>query len=223
MTEVTYERHGPVARIWLNRPERLNAVNATLVEGLVDALSRAIDERVGAAILAGRGRAFCSGHDLKDDDSDPQRLQDVTRAVRRAPFPVITAVHGYALGSGCEFALCSDLVVAAEDAVFGFPEVEVGLGVTGGISHVLPLAVGIARAKELVLLGERFDAGQAERLGLINRVVPHDVLHDEALAMAQQLASKPQGALARAKEVLDRGSQVTLEAALDLEVARLRR
>lgn len=217
MSMVDYERVGSVARVWLNRPERLNAENAELVEGLIEALGRAVDDRVGAAVLAGRGRAFCAGHDLTADDGVPQRLADVTRAVRRAPFPVVAAVHGYALGAGCEFALCCDLVIAAEDAVFGFPEVDVGLSVTGGISHVLPLAVGLARAKELILVGERFGAAQAERLGLVNRVVPPEALQAEALALAQRLAGKPAEALAFAKAALDSGAQSTLEQALELE------
>lgn len=223
VTAVEYERVDAVARVWLNRPERLNAENAELVEALLDALARAVDERVGAVVLAGRGRAFCAGRDLTAaEDGTPERLQDVTRAVRGASFPVVAAVHGYALGAGCEFALCSDLVIAAEDAVFGFPEVDVGLSVTGGISHVLPLAVGLARAKELVLLGERFGAAQAERLGLVNRVVPGEDLQDEALALAQRLATKPAQALALAKAALDHGAQSTFEEALALEVAHAR-
>src|SRR5258708_36717881 len=92
------------------------------------------------------------------------RIQDVTRPVRQAPFPVIAAVHGHALGAGCEFALCCDLIVASMDATFGFPEVGVGLGVTGGISRLLPLTGGMPKAKELVPLGPRSTATQATRV-----------------------------------------------------------
>src|SRR5215471_20194463 len=176
---VGYQVADGIAVVTLNRPHRLNAVVPELVEGLCAALSQARADQVGACVLTGAGRAFCSGYDLKqepelisenEDRRRLQRTQDVTRLVRQAPFPVIAAVHGYALGAGCEFALCSDLVVAASDAQFGFPEVSVGLGVTGGISRLLPLAVGMARAKELVLLGEDYSAAQALELGLINWV-----------------------------------------------------
>lgn len=224
---VEYEVVGGVARIHLNRPRRLNAVVPELVEGLNAALDRALEEEVGAAVLAGRGRAFCSGADLKRREPPVseaelrrrmQRVQDVTRRVRRVPFPVISAVHGYALGAGCEFALACDLVVAARDAVFGFPEVGVGRGVTGGISHLLPLAVGPARAKELVLLGERFGAERAAELGLVNRVVESGKHEAAALELARRLSGLPRGAVARAKYALDRGAQSGIETAFEVEV-----
>jgi acyl-CoA synthetase (AMP-forming)/AMP-acid ligase II len=148
---VDYELDQSVARIFLNRPHRLNAVVPELTDALVAALGRAEADAARAVVLAGRGRAFCSGHDLKEPVPPETVLQtrrrvdgiqEVTRAIRRFPGPVIAAVHGYALGAGCEFALGCDLVVAAEDAQFGFPEVSVGLSVTGGISRLLPLLVG---------------------------------------------------------------------------------
>lgn len=226
---VDYECADGVAWIRLNRPERLNAVVAELVEGMCAALDEAVADQVGATVIAGRGRAFCAGHDLRVDRefADPlararqlHMLQDVTRKVRRAPHPVIAAVHGYALGAGCEFALCSDLVIAAEGSRFGFPEVGVGLTVTGGISHVLPVAVGLARAKELLLLGEQFDADRALELGLVNRVVPADTLEDDAAGLARTLRDRPRLAMALAKEALDRGAQLGLAAALDMEVTQ---
>jgi 2-(1,2-epoxy-1,2-dihydrophenyl)acetyl-CoA isomerase len=224
---VCYRREGGVATITLNRPHRLNAVNPALVEGLCCALDEATADGVGAVVLTGAGRSFCSGHDLKEDGGDLgeaeqrrrlQRIQDVTRKVRQAPYPVIAAVRGYALG-GCEFALCCDLVLAARDAVFGFPEVEVGLGITGGISHVLPTAVGLAKAKELVLLGRRFDAGEAARLGLVNEVTGPEDLAARAGEWARTLAARPRRALALAKNALDRGAQAGIDAAYETEVA----
>ena len=223
---VEYVVEDGIAHIGLNRPERLNAVSLDLVEGLCGALEEAIRDEVGVAVLFGRGRAFCAGYDLKQEPNDAgytssrrevERIQDVTRLIRRAPFPVVAAVHGYALGAGCEFALCSDLVVAAEDTVFGFPEVGVGLSITGGISHILPLAVGIARAKELVFLGGRFGAVEARQLGLVNSVVARAELMDEALRLAQALAALPRKALGLAKIALDRGPQNDLSCALELE------
>lgn len=225
--DVVYQAGQDIATIILNRPHRLNAVTPALAEGLCGALDRAIADDVAAAVLTGAGRAFCSGHDLRQeqglisesqDRRQVQRLQDVTRKIRQAPFPVIAAVHGFALGAGCEFALCCDLIVAAGDAVFGFPEVSVGLSVTGGISHLLPLTVGLPRAKELVLLGEQFGAEEALRLGLINRLAEpgHDV--EEATRMAGTLAGRPRMALARAKFALDLGAESGLDVSQQAEV-----
>jgi 2-(1,2-epoxy-1,2-dihydrophenyl)acetyl-CoA isomerase len=225
---VVYGSDDDVARIHLNRPQRLNAVVPELVEELVRALARARAERARAVVLAGNGRAFCSGHDLKEERPalDAQasresldRIQEVTREIRRAPFPVIAAVHGYALGAGCEFALGCDLVVAAENARFGFPEVGVGLSVTGGISRLLTAAVGALKAKELVLLGEHFTAAEASRLGLVARVVPDGTHEAAALELAAGLAAKPPYALALAKHSIDRGVDGTVEDAFAREVA----
>lgn len=211
---VTMTVSDDVATITLNRPDVLNAVVPALADGLCTAIEDASRMRVGAAIMQGAGRAFCAGHDLRhnvvpDDASELraeiERLQDVTRAVRRAPFPVIAKVHGYALGAGCEFALTCDLVVADEAARFGFPEVGVGLSVTGGISRLLPATVGPVVAKELVLLGEHFSAHRARELGLVNLVVPASDLDAAATRWAKTLASRPRMALQLAKSVLDAG------------------
>jgi 2-(1,2-epoxy-1,2-dihydrophenyl)acetyl-CoA isomerase len=223
---VDYELTESVARIYLNRPHRLNAVVPELTEGLVTALERAGTDGARVIVLAGRGRAFCSGHDLKEELPPEtmlttrlrvERIQDVTRAIRRFPGPVIAAVHGYALGAGCEFALGCDLVVAAEDAQFGFPEVSVGLSVTGGISRLLPLLVGPVRAKELLLLGERFGAARALELGLVNRVTSAGQHEEVAAEIAAQLRDKPALALALAKQALDRGADSALEEAMATE------
>jgi len=223
---VDYELDQSVARVYLNRPHRLNAVVPELTAGLVAALQRAGDEGARVVVLAGRGRAFCSGFDLKEPVQQESvietrrrvdGIQEVTRAIRRFPGPVVAAVHGYALGAGCEFALGCDLVVAAADAQFGFPEVSVGLSVTGGISRLLPLLVGPIRAKELVLLGERFDATAARELGLVNRVTAPGEHEGAALEVAARLAAQPALALALAKQALDRGADCALEEAMAAE------
>jgi 2-(1,2-epoxy-1,2-dihydrophenyl)acetyl-CoA isomerase len=225
---VDYEVEDGIARIYLNRPPRLNAVVPQLVEDICLVLDQAVSDEVGAVILAGRGRAFCVGHDLRHEEPPIteaeerrrlQRIQDVTRKIRGAPCPVICAVHGYALGAGCEFALASDLIVAARDAQFGFPEVGVGRSITGGISRTLPITVGLARAKELVLLGQHFSAERAEQLGIINRIVEADALEDAALELAQTLRDSPRLALKLAKRALDRDAQSDIEATYELEVA----
>jgi 2-(1,2-epoxy-1,2-dihydrophenyl)acetyl-CoA isomerase len=224
---VDYEANGPVAVVRLNRPERLNAVVPDLVDALLVAFDRAHAEDVRAVVLCGAGRAFCAGHDLKEppaaeDDSQArarlQRIQDVTRSIRDFRGPVIAAVHGYALGAGAEFALGCDLVVAAEDARFGFPEVSVGLSVTGGISALLPRAVGLVRAKELLLHGDYLTGAQARDLGLVNRLVPPGEHETSAAAWAGELATRPPRALALAKMLLDEGADSSVPAALDREV-----
>lgn len=220
-----------IAMITLNRPERLNAVNPELIDHLVEALQRAGADEASAVILRGAGRSFCAGHDLKAHDSaitaeqvraDVHQIQEVTRLVRRLGCPVIASVQGFALGAGCEIALCSDLVVAAESGTFGFPEVGVGLSVTGGISHVLPHAVGFAKAKELIMLGRRFGAQEAYGWGLVNDVVADEDLESATLSMARDLASKPRLALGVAKEVLDNGPGGSMESALLIEVLHAR-
>jgi 2-(1,2-epoxy-1,2-dihydrophenyl)acetyl-CoA isomerase len=224
---VDYELSESVARVYLNRPHRLNAVVPELTAGLVAALARAGEDGARVVVLAGRGRAFCSGYDLKEELPPEtvlttrlrvEQIQDVTRAIRRFPGPVIAAVHGYALGAGCEFALGCDLVVAAEDAQFGFPEVSVGLSVTGGISRLLPLLVGPVRAKELLLLGERFGAARALELGLVNQVAVTGQHEQAAGVLAARLRDQPRLALALAKQALDRGADCALEEAMAAEV-----
>ncbi|MDQ0378994.1 enoyl-CoA hydratase/isomerase family protein [Amycolatopsis thermophila] len=218
MTSVELEFVDDVACLWLNRPARLNAVAPALVDELLSALDRVPDSR--AVVLAGRGRAFCAGHDLKDTPAGDsrariERLQDVTRRLRALPQPVIAAVHGYAIGAGAEFALGCDLVLAAEDAVFAFPEAGLGLSVTGAASRLLPLLVGPLKAKELLLLGDRIDAHRALELGLVNAVVPD--VHRTALDWARRIPAHPATTLA--KRALDAGIDSALEQALELEVS----
>ena len=225
---VEYESMGSgVGCIRLNRPERLNAVTPALIAGILDAFDAAKADAARVLVLAGTGRAFCAGWDLKEPPIEEtrdeararlQRLQDVTRRTMAFDGPVIAAVHGYALGAGAEFALGCDLVIAGEDAVFGFPEVDVGLSSTNGITALLPRMVGVIRAKELALLGEHFDAHRAYDLGLVTRVVPAGAHEPAALEIAQRLAAKPATALRLAKRLLDAGMQSTVEQALEAEV-----
>ncbi|ONI75356.1 enoyl-CoA hydratase [Actinosynnema sp. ALI-1.44] len=226
MVSVDYEARDGIARVHLNRPERLNAVTTELTEGLLAALDRAAADGARAVVLAGRGRAFCSGHDLKEPvpvetaietRRRVDRLQEVTRRIRAFPGVVIAAVHGYAVGAGCEFALCCDLIVADEHAQFGFPEVGLGLSVTGGISALLPKIVGLAAAKEMLLLGERFAAAKAAELGLINRVVPAGEHEKAALEWAATVAARPPVAVSLAKQVLNQGMDGGMAEALATE------
>lgn len=224
--DVDYACRDRIAHIELDRPHRLNAVTAGLVDELVQALTRAASE-ASVVVLSGRGRAFCAGHDLKEPVPVEtvhetrvrlQQLQEVTRRIRSFPGIVVAAVHGFALGAGCEFALACDLVVADEKARFGFPEVGVGLSVTGGISHLLPAVIGPMRAKELLVLGEHLTAQRAEQLGLANRVVPAGEHEATALDLARRIAERPPLAVSLAKRVIDLGVTSTEEQAMTTEV-----
>jgi len=225
MSTVEFTHDDGVALIRLNRPERLNAVVPELVDDLLEALDAAARSGARAVVLAGHGRAFCAGHDLKepipegDSRARLDRIQDVTRRLRALPQPVIAAVHGYAIGAGAEFALGCDLVLAAEDAVFAFPEVSLGLSVTGAASRLLPILVGPLKAKELLLLGERVDGKTAHGLGLVNAAVPADELMARAMEWATKITGHPPEAATMAKRALDAGLDGTLEGALELEVS----
>lgn len=224
--DVAYSLTDGIAHLELDRPERLNAVSADLVEHLLFGLQRASGE-AAVVVLSGRGRSFCAGHDLKEPPAAEtplqtrvrlHRLQEVTRRVRAFPGIVVAAVQGYALGAGAELALMCDLVVADETARFGFPEVGVGLSVTGGISSLLPRVVGPARAKELLLLGGRLEADQALALGLVNRVVPAGEHVGAATELAQRVLERPPLAASLAKRVVDRAMEAELEASMAAEV-----
>jgi len=224
---VRYELADDIVHVTLNRPERLNAVIPALVTQLVSALRRAIDDGPAVAVLQGAGTSFCSGFDLRYErgertEQEHRRqidaVQDVTRLIRRADFPVVSAVQGFALGNGCEFALAADLVVAEQDATFGFPEVGWGLSVTGGVSQLLVQALGLHRAKEMLLVGERFGAEQAQAWGLVNRVVPTGKLDAYVRELTAELAGRPREAVARAKRALDLVAAGPLEASLVVEV-----
>jgi enoyl-CoA hydratase len=225
---VLYEAADGIARVRLNRPHRLNAMTPQLMRDLHQAFRAAArDPAVRVVILSGEGRAFCAGDDLKEADkghggvAEVRRfiteIQQVTVDMKTMREPVIGAVHGYAVGGGCELALGCDLVVAAEDARFGFPETSVAQFVTGGVTHFLPRAVGLAKAKELIMLGEFFDGREAERLGLVNRAVPADQVLPCAEALARQLMERAPLSIELAKQALEAGVQTDLATAMALE------
>lgn len=225
---VLYETRDGMAHIRLNRPHRLNAMVPQLMRDLHAALQAAADDpQVRVVLLSGEGRAFCAGDDLKEADkgfgsvADVHRfvmeIQQVTVDLKTMRKPIIAAVHGHAVGGGCELALGCDLIVAAEDAKFGFPETSVAQFVTGGITHFLPRAVGLAKAKELIMTGDFFDGREAERLGLVNRAVPKE----EVLACAERLAKKIMEraplSIQLTKQALESGAQTDLTTAMAVE------
>lgn len=227
-TVLTADLGGGVRRISLNRPHRLNAIVPELLDDLVAALGAADrDAAVRAIVLTGEGRAFCSGDDLKEFDSQAgdlasttayiERIQDVTRAMVLGGTPVIGAIRGWAVGGGLEWVINCDFAVAAEGTRFFFPEVSWGVFVTGGVTEILPRLVGLARAREMILLGERFDARQACEWGLVREVVPDGTLMETAIALARRIAALPPGPVRDLKRILARAKGAGLEAALAAE------
>ncbi|MDD2925964.1 enoyl-CoA hydratase/isomerase family protein [Rhodoferax sp.] len=228
MTFAQLSTHGRVSVVTLNRPERLNAIGGQLLLDLHDALVQAQnDPGTGAIVLTGAGRAFCAGDDLKEFDQQAEspasiaqhceRIQQITRDIMFGSKLVVGAVHGYAVGGGFEWVLNCDMVVAADNLVCFFPEMALGHFVTGAVTHLLPQALGHQRTMELIVLGERQSAQALLALGLINRVVPHEVMLTQAIELAEQVASRSAGATGRLKRVLNSQLQHQLAAALALE------
>jgi enoyl-CoA hydratase len=213
-----------IARIQLHRPEVLNALNLQLMEELVSALeSMEKDEAIRCIIITGDRRAFAAGADI-DEMSDATAVDMLLRdqfatwdRIRHISKPLIAAVSGYALGGGCELAMACDLIIAAETAKFGQPEINIGVMPGAGGTQRLTRAVGKARAMEMVLTGKPISAEEALQAGLINRVVPEELLEDEALKMAREIASKPPVAVRLAKKAVLKAMDTTLETGLAYE------
>jgi 2-(1,2-epoxy-1,2-dihydrophenyl)acetyl-CoA isomerase len=237
---VNLHRDGGAATIELNRPEALNAWNGPLGDELLDAgRSVAEDGDVRAVVLTGAGRAFSSGADLRDVSSRErtpeghvdlrsllnERYHPIITTIRTMPKPVLAAVNGPAVGIGLSLALAADLVVAAESAYLLLAFVNVGLVPDGGSSLFVPTRVGLARATEMAMLGERVTAAQALEWGLINRVVPDSEFADEVAALRDRLATGPTRSYAGTKRQLNHwlytrmDEQLALEADIQQEMA----
>ncbi|MET8942326.1 enoyl-CoA hydratase-related protein [Streptomyces sp. NPDC004542] len=231
-TRVLHERAGHVARITLNRPEALNALTPGQRERVIGLLADAsADPEVRAVVVTGTGRGFCAGADLRGGAGAGERVagdvarvlrlgaQRLTAAVLDCEKPVIAAVNGTAAGLGAHLALACDLVLAAESARFVEVFVRRGLVPDGGGAYLLPRLVGPQRAKELMFFGDALTAADAERLGLVNRVVPDGELAKTARAWAERLAAGPTRALALTKQLVnasldaDRATAFAAEAA----------
>jgi enoyl-CoA hydratase len=225
MTEtIRVDRDGRVAVITLDRPEALNALNAQLMHEVVAAAREVdADPEVGAIVITGSDRAFAAGADIKELAgydavsmlaADPVGGWDELAALRT---PLIAAVAGYALGGGCEIAMLCDLVIAADTARFGQPEITLGVMPGLGGTQRLTRAVGKATAMDMVLTGRTMDAREALAAGLVARVVPADRLHDEALDVARIIASRSLPAAIAAKESVNRAYETTLAEGLRFE------
>jgi len=216
------ERRGAAPRqtgvITLNRPKQLNALNDTLMDELGDALLAFDgDDGIGCIVLTGSEKAFAAGADIggfvKLGFADAYGGELITRnweTIRRVRKPVIAAVAGFALGGGCELAMMCDIVIAADTARFGQPEIKLGIIPGAGGTQRLPRAVGKAKAMDLVLTGRMMDAAEAERAGLVSRVVPAAELIDTALAAAQAICEFSGPSVMMAKEAINRAYESPL-------------
>lgn len=228
---VRYRSENQVGIITLNRPGRLNAINQDLLNGLIQGLREAsADPDVASVILTGEGKSFCAGEDLKETAEgksfdqwvrEVDGLQDVQRVILGLGKPLIAAVRGYAVGGGLEFALSCDIRIASQDAHFGFPETGVGLTVTTAGTKLISQIVGLGKAKELIFTGDFIDAGQALGIGLINKVVPGDMLMEEALAMCARINQRSSLALKLSRIAIDQGLHTSFEQILELEASHL--
>ncbi|MCB1509034.1 MAG: enoyl-CoA hydratase [Hyphomicrobiaceae bacterium] len=221
---ILVENRGKVSLITLNRPQALNALNGALIGELTSALAEAdADERIGAIVITGSEKAFAAGADIKEMaelDFATAFKEDFIASwskVAETRKPVIAAVAGYALGGGCELAMMCDFIIAAENAKFGQPEVNLGVIPGAGGTQRLARYVGKAKAMDLVLTARQMDAAEAERCGLAARVVPLDDLIDTALAAADKIASLSQPVVMMAKEALNRSFEMPLSEGLRYE------
>ncbi len=226
-TTLLFELSDGIARITINRPDKLNALNATVIAELGDAITRVeTDAAVRGVILTGAGtKAFVAGADITElagqtpmeGKTRSLRGQQVFRRLERCGKPAIAAVNGFALGGGCELAMACHIRLAAEHARFGQPEVKLGIGPGYGGTARLPRLVGRGRALELLLTGGMIDAAEAYRIGLVNRVVPGDKLLAESEAMLRTILENGPLAICACLEAVDAGMETTLDQALLLE------
>jgi enoyl-CoA hydratase len=216
---------GKVGIVKLNRPKQLNALNDQLMDELGEALlAFDADDAIGCMIVTGSEKAFAAGADIaamaKYTFADVFRTEYISRnweTLRRIRKPVIAAVSGFALGGGCEVAMMCDFIIAADNAKFGQPEVKIGVIPGAGGTQRLPRAVGKSKAMDMALTSRMMDAAEAERAGLVSRVVPLDKLMDEALAAALTICEMPRLAVMAAKESVNRSFESPLSDGLLFE------
>jgi enoyl-CoA hydratase len=222
---ILVERRGGVGIVTLNRPQALNALSAALIRDLGAAFDDLeFDEAIGAIVIAGNERAFAAGADIKEmaEKTYMQAYREdfITRGwerVAQCRKPVVAAVQGVALGGGCEIAMMCDIIIAAETARFGQPEILLGVLPGAGGTQRLPRFIGKAKAMDLCLTGRMMDAAEAERAGLVARVVPADKLLDEAVGVATRIAEMSQPVAMMVKESVNRAFETTLSEGVRFE------
>ena len=219
MAAVEYREEDGVLWVKFNRPEALNAINRDFVNGLREVVEYAKGKKsVRVIVLIGEGKAFCAGADIKmfsesshfEARSTIEELGKVLEELEDLEVPVIAAINGFALGGGCEIAMACDIIIASEKASFGQPEINLGIIPGAGGTQRLARIVGWKKAMEMCLTGERISAEEAFRLGLVNRVVEHDKLMDEAAKLAEVIKNKSPYAVALVKQAVNRGFKMGL-------------
>lgn len=225
-TKLIIEKKEKVCIVSINNPQALNALNSAVLEELDRAFSEiAADDGIAAVILTGAGKSFVAGADISQmstmNAAQGKAFGEygaaVFRKIELLDKPVIAAVNGYALGGGCELAMCCDIRIASAKAKFGQP--EVGLGITPGFSGTqrLPRIVGPGKAKELIYTAGIIDAAEACRIGLVNKVTEPEALMDEAMEMAAKIASKAPIAVKYSKQAINKGMQTDMDTAISIE------
>lgn len=225
---ILYNKEERIATITLNRPEKLNAFSPKLIDELYDVLTDAdADDSIRVIIITGGDSVFAAGADLDAMDKAASNVINAfkLRFAKNNPYdyieqigkPVIASIAGYALGGGCELAMCCDLRIAADTAQFGQPEIRVGLIPGAGGTQRLPRLIGMTKAKELIMLGGYIGAEEAKQLGLVNAVVPVEKLKEETKKLAAKLAQHPPFGLRLAKMAMNMGADRDLQSALALE------
>ena len=219
---IIFEKEENIAVITFNRPEAMNALNnKTRAEFRAAVEEVADDDAIKVLILTGNGKAFVAGSDIKEfNKTTPYAAHNIMRLgemVEKLDKPVIAAVNGFCLGGGCEIAMACDIIIASEKAKFGQTEINIGIIPGGGGTQRLPRLIGVCRAKELIFTGDIIRAEEADRIGLVNRVVPMDQLLPAAKEMAAKIATKSAAALKLAKTAINRGLQTNLESGLKYE------
>ena len=223
---IRYEKQENIGILTINRPEALNALNSTVISDLEQVIAEVEkDAELGALIITGEGRSFVAGADIGEQlpldvaggRKWGQRGSALFRRIEKLEIPTIAAVNGFALGGGCELALCCDIILASEKAKFGQP--EVGLGITPGFSGTqrLPRRVGIAKAKELIFSGKMIKADEAEKIGLANAVYAPEELMNGAVEMARSFMKNAPIAVKYSKACIDRGMQMDIDDGIALE------
>ncbi|MGD9216034.1 MAG: enoyl-CoA hydratase-related protein [Desulfobacteraceae bacterium] len=219
---IIFEKEESVATITFNRPEAMNALNNRTRSEFAAAIAEvAEDDDVKVLILTGSGKAFVAGSDIKEfNKTTPFAAHNIKRLgemVEKLEKPVIAAVNGFCLGGGCEIAMGCDIIIASEKAKFGQTEINIGIIPGGGGTQRLQRLIGPCRAKELIFTGDIIRAQEADRIGLVNRVVPLEELMPTAKSLAMKIATKSAAALKLAKSAINRGMQTNLESGLKYE------
>ena len=217
---ILFEKRESVVKITLNRPEAMNALNDKMREELIAAIKEiGNDDQYRVLVMTGKGKAFCAGGDVKGMETQERPINPSQIILRLANLekPVISAVNGVAAGGGCNLALAGDIIVASDQARFIQSFVRIGLVPDWGGMYFLPRLVGMAKAKELMFTGETIDAREAERIGLVSKVISMEEFETTVDGLAKKLAAGPPKSLSLIKKILNWGQQSDLKAVMEME------